>query len=86
MPKNIATPLFDITTVIVTLTKSVVRRTSSQTQKVFFFFINTTKSFYLFLERNKENSTEQVSKTEAELVLVCSLLITLECTVMRPAR
>lgn len=58
--------------------------TSSQTQKV--FFINTTKSFYLFLERNKENSTEQVSKTEAELVLVCSLLITLECTVMRPAR
>lgn len=85
MPKNIATPLFDITTVIVTLTKSAVRRTSSQTQKVF-FFINTTKSFYLFLERNKENSTEQVSKTEAELVLVCSLLITLECTVMRPAR
>lgn len=59
--------------------------TSSQTQKVF-FFINTTKSFYLFLERNKENSTEQVSKTEAELVLVCSLLITVECTVMRPAR
>lgn len=85
MPKNIATPLFDITTVIVTLTKSVVRRTRSQTQKVF-FFINNTKSFYLFLERNKENSTEQVSKTEAELVLVCSLLITVECTVMRPAR
>lgn len=85
MPKNIATLLFDITTVIVTLTKSVVRRTRSQTQKVF-FFINNTKSFYLFLERNKENSTEQVSKTEAELVLVCSLLITVECTVMRPAR
>lgn len=85
MPKNIATSLFDITTVIVTLTKSVVRRTRSQTQKVF-FFINNTKSFYLFLERNKENSTEQVSKTEAELVLVCSLLITVECTVMRPAR
>lgn len=28
MPKNIATPLFDITTVIVTLTKSVVRRST----------------------------------------------------------